>query len=802
MEKAQVLIVEDDGIIASDIQNRLKGLGYFVPSIVSCGEEAIQKTKENIPDLVVMDIVLDGEMDGIEAANQIRTQFRVPVVYLTAYADNKLLERAKITEPFGYIIKPFKDKELRITIEMALYKHKSEKALRKSEAKYKTLLENLPQKIFYKDKNSIYQSCNENYARDLNITPDEIIGKTDYDFYPIRLAEKYRADDKRIVEFAVQEEIEENYLTDGKEVIVQTVKSAVSDEKGNVIGLLGILWDISKRKQTEDALNKARDELKRRVKERTAELTEANEQLKREIAEHKQTQEALQESEEKHRTFLGANLEPVVVCDMEGQVVYFNAAFTNVFGWTLEECLGKKIDAFVPEEAWPETNVMINKMLAGEPISIFSTSRYHKKGNTIPVNISGSLYRDKNGNPVGSIINLRDASEQKNLEAQLLQAQKMEAVGTLAGGIAHDFNNILQAISGISELLLADKDRHDPDYESLVKIIQSARKAADLIRQLLIFSRKVESELKPVILNQQIIKASKLLERTIPKMIRIEHNLAQDLKIINADPLQIEQILMNLGVNAKDAMPDGGRLIFETENITLDEQYCKTHPGASLGEYVLMSVSDTGHGMDNETREHIFEPFYTTKEVGKGTGLGLAMVYGIVKSHAGYILCYSEPGLGTTFKIYFPVLITESPEQREDSRAEALPGGRETILLVDDDTDVLKVGKAMLEHRGYTTIMAESGERAVEIYEKEKEFIDLVILDVGMPGMGGHKCLEHLIKIDPGIKVVIATGYAPSGKVKETLESGAVGYIAKPFLLADILKKVREALDKKTGFMI
>ncbi len=216
-----------------------------------------------------------------------------------------------------------------------------------------------------------------------------------------------------------------------------------------------------------------------------------------------------------------------------------------------------------------------------------------------------------------------------------------------------------------------------------------------------------------------------------------------------------------------------------------------------------MSVSDTGHGMNQETLEHIFEPFYTTKEAGKGTGLGLAMVYGIVKSHGGYITCYSEPGLGTTFKIYFPVLITESPQQRADSRvepqAEALPGGSETILLVDDDADVLKSGKAMLERRGYSTIMAESGERAVEIYEKEKELIDLVILDVGMPGMGGHKCLEHLLKIDPGIKVIIVTGYAPSGKVKETLESGAVGFIAKPFLLTDVLKRVREHLDKKQG---
>ncbi len=311
MEKAQVLIVEDDGIVSIDIENRVKNMGYDVSAIVPSGEEVITKIKENTPDLVLMDIVLKGEMDGIEAADQIHSLFNIPVVYLTAYADDAILERAKATEPYGYIIKPFEDRELRSTIEMALYKHKSEKALREGEAKYRTLLENIPQKIFYKDTNSVYLACNENYARDLNITPDEIIGKTDYDFYPRKLAEKYRADDKRIVEFVVQEEIEENYLKDGKEMIVQTVKSAVCDEEGNVIGLLGIFWDISKRKQAEDALQKARGELEKRVEERTSELVVANEQLHQEIREREEIENTLRESEEKYRLLL-KNLPGIV----------------------------------------------------------------------------------------------------------------------------------------------------------------------------------------------------------------------------------------------------------------------------------------------------------------------------------------------------------------------------------------------------------------------------------------------------------------------------------------------------------
>ena len=516
----------------------------------------------------------------------------------------------------------------------------------------------------------------------------------------------------------------------------------------------------------------------------------------RDISERKRAEEALQESEEKYR-LLVENAKDAIFIVQDEIIKFPNPKTEEMTGYSAEELAETPFVNLIHSDDRELVIDRHKRRLNGEKLpGTYSFRIINKAGEQLWVDLNTVII---NWEKRPATLNfLRDITKQKNLEAQFHQAQKMESIGTLAGGIAHDFNNILQTISGFSEILLADKDRNDPDYESLEVIKQSSQKAADLIGQLLIFSRKVESELKPVDLNRQIINVSKLLEHTIPKMIRIEHNLAQDLKIINADPLQIEQVLMNLGVNAKDAMPGGGRLILETENITLDEQYCKTHPGAGPGEYVLLSVSDNGHGMDKETLEHIFEPFYTTKEAGKGTGLGLAMAYGVVKGHGGYIVCYSEPGPGTTFKIYFPVLITESPEQRADSRmapgAEALSGGRETILLVDDDAAVLKVGKAMLERHGYTTIMAESGERAVEIYEKEKELIDLVILDVGMPGMGGHKCLKHLLKLDPGIKVVIATGYAPSGKVKETLESGAVGFIAKPFLLADMLKRAREAL--------
>jgi CheY-like chemotaxis protein len=297
-------------------------------------------------------------------------------------------------------------------------------------------------------------------------------------------------------------------------------------------------------------------------------------------------------------------------------------------------------------------------------------------------------------------------------------------------------------------------------------------------------------------LNLEVRSVCKLLERSIPKMISIELHLAERLKIINADPAQLEQIMMNLGVNARDAMPDGGNLIFETENVILDEEYCKTHLEATTGEYVMLSVSDTGNGMEKEIAEHIFEPFYTTKETGKGTGLGLSTVYGIVKRHGGNVNCYSESGHGATFKIYFPVIEQERAVAEEKEVQVPVSGGNETILLVDDEESIRELGEDILVRFGYTVVTASDGESALEIYRRKEQKIDLVVLDLIMPGMGGRRCLEEILKIDSEATVIIASGYSANGKVKEALESGAVEFIGKPYNIKDMLRKVRNVLDK------
>jgi signal transduction histidine kinase/ActR/RegA family two-component response regulator len=398
------------------------------------------------------------------------------------------------------------------------------------------------------------------------------------------------------------------------------------------------------------------------------------------------------------------------------------------------------------------------------------------------------------GNDVTAV--RRAAEEKKVLESQLQGAQKMEAIGTLAGGIAHDFNNILQAIIGYTQILLMAKESSDPDYEKLQAIEASAQRASELTQRLLVFGRKVESKLKPVDLNQEVHQVCRMLERTIPKMIEITLDLKRDLQIINCDPVQIEQIMMNLGVNARDAMPDGGKLVFQTRNVTLDEAFCKVNLGCKPGFYVLLRVSDSGIGMEKELQDHIFEPFFTTKETGKGTGLGLAMVYGIVKSHGGYITCDSQPNQGTVFSIYFPAI--QSHEKPNPMKVREMPvrGGSERILIVDDEQAIRDLGVELLGSAGYTVVTAPDGETALELYGGEDGKVDLVILDLNMPGMGGKKCLEKLLRINSGVKVIVASGYSAAGLSDDSIRMGAKGFIGKPYEMDKLLKLVREVLDR------
>lgn len=512
------------------------------------------------------------------------------------------------------------------------------------------------------------------------------------------------------------------------------------------------------------------------------------------IITRRQAEKALRESQERMKAILKAS--PVgIALIFNRKLDWANETMYRLAGYEQGSQIGQSIRIlYSDDKEYDRVGLELYAGIKKTGIGYVETRLVRKDGTTFDCRIQ-ACNLDPTDPAKGQIIALTDISKTKLYEAQLFQACKMEAVGTLAGGISHDFNNLLQAIMGYTQLLLMDKSKENPDFSRLEQIEKSAQRGSELTRQLLTFSRNVESQPRPLNLNNEIKRTYTILKRTIPRMVEIELILENDLNNINADPVQMEQILMNLGVNSRDAMPDGGRLVFETKNVVLDEEYCKTNPALSTGEYVLLNVSDTGCGMDEETIEHIYEPFFTTKEVGKGTGLGLAMVYGIVESHGGYITSYSKPDEGTTFRIYFPMFKADIEVLTTGKKEEKIQGGSETILLVDDEKTVLDIAKSMLERFGYTAITTESGEDAVEIFKESNPYPDLVILDVGMPGMGGHKCLEELLKIHPDIKVIIASGYPENGKVEKTLELGAAGFVAKPYLLTDMLKKVRNILD-------
>jgi len=509
----------------------------------------------------------------------------------------------------------------------------------------------------------------------------------------------------------------------------------------------------------------------------------------------KSLESTVEESEEKYRLVVDHANDAIFILQEQG-ITFPNPKALELFGYSEKELLDLSLsDLVFPEDrAWVMAKCQ-SMMEQGDSPSMESFRAVNKNGDV--------LWVDMNSVPIrwmgqkASIHFLRDVTERKKLEIELFQAQKMEAVGTLAGGIAHDFNNLLQVISGYLQIVLMNKSSDHPDYHPLSQIEKSAQRAAELTRQLLLYGRRVESELKPIDLNDLVLRVSSLLERVIPKMIRMEMRLAADLMKISADPMQIEQVIMNLVVNARDAMSEGGRITIETKNFTMDKEFCRKHAGVTPGPYVLLTLSDTGSGMSRDVLERIFDPFYTTKEKGKGTGLGLAIVYSIIKNHRGAVTCQSKPGHGTTFHIYLPAALDERVAPSEPGMGDGtFQGNGETILFVDDDKDLLELTREMLETYNYKAISAETGEEGLEVYQKHMDIIDLVILDLNMPGMGGAKCLEELLRINPGLKVIIATGYLQDGQKEELLKAGASAYVAKPYRFETILREIKVLLQK------
>ena len=506
-----------------------------------------------------------------------------------------------------------------------------------------------------------------------------------------------------------------------------------------------------------------------------------------EITERKRAEEALRESEERYKGLIDSAFDGVLI-HQDGVIVSANRAYAEMFGYTVEELIGLNVLELTP----PEQRDLVSSQIKLDE-SLYESVGLRKDGTHINVEVSAKecLYEGERAR----LAAVRDITERKTLEEQLRQSQKMEAVGQLAGGVAHDFNNLLTAITGYSDLAIRRLKAEDPLRHHIEEIKKAGERAAALTRQLLAFSRKQVLQPRVLDLNAVVSEMEKMLRRLIGEDMEFRTALASDLGSIKADPSQIEQVLLNLCVNARDAMPGGGKLTIETSNVYLDEEYASRHVGVGSGDYVMLAVSDTGCGMDDETLAHIFEPFFTTKEMGKGTGLGLSTVYGIVQQSGGSVWVYSEVGRGTTFKVYLPRVGEDAREYRRSASPEESARGTETILLAEDDELVRRLAREVLEMYGYGVLEAANGGAALLICERHAGPIDLLVTDAIMPEMSGRELSERLSSLRPRMKVLYMSGYADTAVVHQGVLDEWANFIQKPFTPDALTRKVRELLD-------
>ncbi len=529
----------------------------------------------------------------------------------------------------------------------------------------------------------------------------------------------------------------------------------------------------------------------------------------RDITERKKTEETLRESEERYRTILDEMSEGYHEVDLAGNFTFFNDAFLNLFGYSRDEMMGTSFSCYAAEEAIATKiyRVYNETYRTGVPIQHCEWDILRKDGQRRTLEFYASLLKDSQGIPTGFRGIVRDITQHKQaeqerekLQTQLIQAQKMESVGRLAGGVAHDFNNMLGVILGHAELALQKARNNQDPCSGLEKIQTAARRSADLTKQLLAFARKQIIEPKVLDLNHTVENMLSMLRRLIGEDIDLSWVSARKLWPVKMDPSQVDQILANLCVNGRDAITGVGKLTIETGMKTFDPAYCADHEGFIPGDFVMLAVSDDGCGMGNDILENLFEPFFTTKETGKGTGLGLATVYGIVKQNNGFINVYSEPGQGSTFRIYLPRQPMSAEETSADGHSPIeAPTGTETVLLVEDEPDILDMTRTMLEQKGYCVLAAASPSAAIEMARARTDRIDLLITDVIMPEMNGRDLAEKLAKLYPEIQLLFMSGYTANVIVHQGMLNDGVAFLQKPFSIHELAEKVRNVLDRVPG---
>ncbi len=632
----------------------------------------------------------------------------------------------------------------------------SSRELQKNLSLLQGITEGTTDAVFVKDLERRYLMMNSAGARFVGRSIDEVLGKDDVELFSPEVGRAIMERDRLVVQSGGAQTYEEAATAAGVTRLYLATKGPFRDSNGQAIGLLGICRDITDRKLAE---------------------------------------EEIRQSQQKLRTLFEHTPLAVVEWDLQFRVTAWNPSAERIFGYSRQEALGQHASFIVPPQFRPQVDRVWHELVNQKGGVRSANNNITKDGRTISCEWYNTPLVNDSGRVLGVASLAQDVTERVALEERLRQSQKMEAVGRLAGGVAHDFNNLLTVILGYSQILADGVPPGSRLSDSAAQIKSAADRASGITRQLLAFSRKQVLSPRVINLNDIMLNLDSLLRRLIGEDIEVLTVPESDLGSVKADPGQIEQVIMNLALNARDAMPHGGKLTLETANAQLDESYARDHQPAEAGRYVMLAVSDTGQGMTPETQARIFEPFYTTKEVGKGTGLGLSMVYGIVKQSGGYIWVYSEPGRGTTFKIYLPRVNQPAQAAGAENRPKDVQRGTETILLVEDDPQLRQLSSSVLAHCGYKVLVAGSPEEGLAICKANPRDIRLLVTDVVMPRMNGRQLAEQIAQISPNVKVLYISGYTNNAIVHYGVLDPGLWFLPKPFTLSALVAKVREVLD-------
>ena len=799
----KILIVEDDTNSRVLLERALLSQGYAVDSTAN-GVEALTKATHSPPDLIVSDIMMP-EMDGFELCRRIKTDERlraIPFVFYTAtFIEPKDEKLAMSLGASCFLVKPMAPEDLFKAIKEIIEEHKEKRlavpeqplagleeltamqveaiarkldkkvreleqereALRQAEARLRLLIQTIPDLIWLKDANGVYLACNPRCENLIGAKEPSVIGNTDYDFYDKELADFFRQKDHEAItagKSCINTETV-TFASDGHMEILETIKTPMFDDQGQLIGVLGIAHDITSMRQA---------------------------------------QKRLRDSEERFRQAMEFLPIPIGLADAHGMVIYVNSEFSNRYGYTREDIPSLATWALhaYPDPGYRETSMaQWNDDIAQAARAGTATPvrEYHiacKGGEQRQVEITTR--------PVGDfyVTALNDITDRLALENTLRQSQKMEAIGTLAGGIAHDFNNILTPILGYSELVVERLPTSSAERELVQEIKKAGLRAKELVKQILTFSRQTEQQRQPVMIHLIIKEALKLLRSSIPSTIDIHQDVA-DCGLVMADPTQIHQVLMNLCTNAYHAMREtGGDLSVSLSVVELTAQDYLDNLALQPGPHVKMIVRDTGCGMSKKLQERIFDPYFTTKKQGEGTGLGLSVVHGIVQSHQGHITVYSELGQGTEFHVYLPQVKALTEGSAEEAGAVAIPRGSGTILVVDDEPAVGELLRQELLSLGYEVVLCSSSTQALETFQQNGARIDLVLTDMTMPLMNGAELTGRIKQLSPTTPVILCTGFSDIIDEEKAKRIRIDGYLFKPISLRQLAQTIHEIMGKKS----